>query len=145
MRMQLGEIDTDGNGVVDEGEWLAYIKAQSAGNAAATKKLLRAFAKQCGAELDFDAMKRAEVTLLSYCLTVVLSYYHTIILSYHRTILLCYYLTLTPDPNPNQVEQAEQRELAEAERRLREEKRKVDADLRLSLQDRASSAAPAAA
>lgn len=38
-----------------------YIKAQSVSNAAATKKLLRAFAKQCGAEVDFDAMKRAEV------------------------------------------------------------------------------------
>ena len=63
MRMQLSEIDTDGDGVIDEGEWLAYIKAQSVGNAAATKKLLRAFAKQSGAELDFDAMKRVEVTL----------------------------------------------------------------------------------
>eukprot|EP00964_Phaeocystis_antarctica_P034566 scaffold19672_cov71-Phaeocystis_antarctica.AAC.1 len=103
MRMQLAEIDTNGNGVVDEDEWLAYIKAQSGSNAAATKKLLRAFAKQCGAALDFDAMKRAE------------------------------------------VEEAEQRELAEAEKRLREEKRKVDADLRTSLQDRTSSAAPAAA
>ena len=101
MRMQLGEIDTDGNGVVDEGEWLAYIKAQSVGNAAAIKKLLRAFAKQCGAELDFDAMKRAEVTLLSYRLTGSLSYHHTISLSYHRTILLSYYLTiLLSNPHP---------------------------------------------
>ena len=65
LRMQLTEIDTDGNGVIDEGEWLVYIKAQSVVNSAATKKLLRAFAKQCGAELDFDAMKRAEVTLPS--------------------------------------------------------------------------------
>ena len=94
MRMQLGEIDTDGNGVVDEGEWLAYIKAQSVGNAAATKKLLRAFAKQCGAELDFDAMKRAEVTLLSYRLTGLLSFHHTILLSYNLAIVLSYYLTI---------------------------------------------------
>ena len=41
--MQLTEIDTDGNGVIDEGEWLVYIKAQSVANSAATKKLLRAF------------------------------------------------------------------------------------------------------
>ena len=78
MRMQLAEIDTNGNGVVDEDEWLAYIKAQSGSNAAATKKLLRAFAKQCGAALDFDAMKRAEVTPHSYHLTILPSYHRTI-------------------------------------------------------------------
>jgi len=48
-------------------------------------------------------------------------------------------------PAPNQVEQAEQAELAEAERRLREEKRKVDSEARQSLQDRTSGADPGAA
>ena len=132
LRMQLTEIDTDGNGVIDEGEWLVYIKAQSVANSAATKKLLRAFAKQCGAELDFDAMKRAEVTLPSSTISLLVR-----VPSYH--------LTLSPVPAPNQVEQAEQRELAEAERRLREEKRKVDSEARQSLQDRTSSADPGAA
>ena len=134
LRMQLTEIDTDGNGVIDEGEWLVYIKAQSVANSAATKKLLRAFAKQCGAELDFDAMKRAEVTLPSSTISLL---YLVLVPSHH--------LTLSPVPAPNQVEQAEQRELAEAERRLREEKRKVDSEARQSLQDRTSGADPGAA
>ena len=56
-----------------------------------------------------------------------------------------HHLTLSPVPAPNQVEQAEQRELAEAERRLREEKRKVDSEARQSLQDRTSGADPGAA
>jgi hypothetical protein len=132
LRMQLAEIDTDGNGVIDEGEWLVYTKAQSVANSAATKKLLRAFAKQCGAELDFDAMKRAEVTLPS----------STISLPGSRTIFPPHPL---PQSAPDQVEQAEQRELAEAEGRLREEKRKVDTDVRQSLQDRTSGADPGAA
>ena len=88
LRMQLTELDTDGNGVVDEAEWLSYIKTQAEINAAATKKLLRAYAKQCGAELDFDAVKKQA------------------------------------------VEEAEARELAEAERRLKEETRKLEADER---------------
>ena len=74
--------------LVDEAEWLSYIKTQAESNAAATKKLLRAYAKQCGAELDFDAMKKQA------------------------------------------VEEAEARELAEAERRLKEETRKLEADER---------------
>ena len=46
---------------------------------------------------------------------------------------------------PIDLQQAEQRELAEAERRLREEKRKVDSEARQSLQDRTSGADPGAA
>ena len=83
LRMQLTEIDTDGNGVIDEGEWLVYIKAQSVANSAATKKLLRAFAKQCGAELDFDAMKRAEVTLPSSTISLL---YLVLVPSHHLTL-----------------------------------------------------------
>ena len=48
--MQLKEIDTDGNGVVDVEEWLVYIKEQSQSSFQATKKLLRAYAAKCGAE-----------------------------------------------------------------------------------------------
>ena len=59
LRMQLKEIDTDGNGKVDAQEWLEYIKLQADSNAQATKKLLRSYAVKCGAEMNFDEMKKA--------------------------------------------------------------------------------------
>ena len=87
-----------------------YIKAQSVSNAAATKKLLRAFAKQCGAEVDFDAMKRAEVEQAEAAWALLRTRYISTACSPHVHILRMHCMTWAvgalvarlsqPDPSP---------------------------------------------